>query len=64
MGELSLVTLTMFSNVPDDSEMNPLGAWAEMSLPLPTTSGRMLRLGVIGIAGAEAQVARCHASRG
>ena len=36
---LSLVTATL-SKEPIAVDMNPLGAWAETSLPLPTISGR------------------------
>ncbi|ASW55207.1 hypothetical protein [Plantactinospora sp. KBS50] len=64
MGELSLITFTRFSNEPNASEMLPVGALAEMSFPLPTTSGRMSCLGVIGIDGAVAQALACQASFG
>src|SRR5688572_33512301 len=53
-----------FSNEPDASRIVPDGACAEMSLPLPTTSGRGPGLGTIGIAGAVEHSVSSHACRG
>ena len=48
IGLLSLVTFVTVSKEPIAVDMNPVGAWPEMSSPLPTTRGRAPRRGGIG----------------
>src|SRR5690349_7293351 len=50
-GLLTLVTPDTLSNEPIELKMNPLGALAEMSSPLPTTMGGGPRRGSAGTAG-------------
>ncbi len=52
IGLLTLVTLVSASKEPVADEMNPVGACAEISLVLPTTSGKGPCRGVIGMFGA------------
>src|SRR3954451_11154813 len=71
-GLLSLVTPDTLSNEPIELKMNPLGALAEMSSPLPTTMGRGVRWGsdgaatrgVIGVFGGVTHADFCQATSG
>jgi len=60
IGELTLVTPVTESKEPIAVDMNPVGAWAEISLPAPTTNGRGPRLGGMGMGGAVEHGTSCH----
>src|SRR5688572_1764402 len=60
IGLLILVTLVTLSNRPVACEMVPVGACAEMSLPLPITKGRGAIFGGIGIFGGVMHCATCQ----
>src|SRR5579862_1073335 len=64
IGPLSLVTSVTVSKEPIAVEMNPVGAWAEMSLLLPTTRGRAPLFGGIGRCGAALHATSRHSLPG